>query len=53
MNIYGYKSKLNKVNRELKKGERDLGTKRFNYLEKQKLCWKHKIENLRTKRKKK
>ena len=52
MNIYGYKKKIKEANKELSKGERNLGTKRYDILERRIKCWRHCIQKLRDSRKK-
>ena len=52
MNITGYKRKIKENIRESKQGEHNLGTSRFRHLQRQIICWKHCIENLRKNKKK-
>lgn len=47
MNIHYYKRKIKENIRELKIGEHNLGTSRFRHLQRQIICWKNCIENLR------
>jgi hypothetical protein len=50
MNIHGYKQKIEAAKEEMAK---DIGTKRFQYYERQIRSWKNCIKKLREKHKKK
>jgi len=50
MNIHYYKQKIKQANKELKKGEKELGKRRYNILKNRIICWRHCIEKLRNKK---
>jgi len=50
MNIHGYKKKIQDIKRELRKGKKELGSHKYNQLQKRKENYQRQIRRLRKER---